>query len=234
VREKYENIYQLKGIRGANIYLLHSADKLSLIDTGMPGQAAKILTKIREFGFNSSQLKNIILTHAHIDHIGSTKELADITSAHILAHNQESPFIEQTDILPVASGLAGLFKWLEKWLLPRSAAASVDRGLEDGERLDILGGVQVIHTPGHTPGAICLYQPEKKILFCGDTLFNQHPVTGRPGLRLPIKTFTIDRETARKSVEKLTRFSIKTIFFGHGKPIDEKGTEKIQDLLHKT
>lgn len=234
MQDKFENIYPLKGIRGANVYLLHSAGKLSLIDTGMPGQGAKILTEIRELGYNSSQLKNIILTHAHNDHIGSAKELADITSAQISAHKQESPFIEQKNILPVASGLAGLFKWLEKWLLPRFAAPSVDKELEDGERLDILGGLQVIHTPGHTPGAICLYQPEKKILFCGDTLFNQNPVTGRPRLRLPIKTFTIDRETARKSVEKLTRFPIETIFFGHGKPIKEKGTEKIQELLHNT
>lgn len=228
---KFGNIYRLKGIRGANVYLLDTSGEMTLIDTGLKGQADKILSKIQDLGFDSGQLKNIIITHAHSDHTGSAKALAKKTSARVLAHQQEIPFLEKTKSLPTASGLASLFSRLEKWIMPAVPAFSVHKGLEDGEILDILGVLQVIHTPGHTPGAISLYQPEQKILFCGDTLFNQNPATGRKGLRLPIKAFTSDRETARKSVEKLTEFSIETIFFGHGEPIRKKATERLKELL---
>lgn len=232
--EKFENIYPLKGIRGANVYLLDTSGELTLIDTGLKGQADKILTKIQDVGFDAGRLKNIIITHAHSDHAGSAKALAEKTSARVLAHQHEIPFLEKTRSLPAASRLAALFTRLEKWIMPAVQPVSVQKSLKDGENLDILSGLQVIQTPGHTPGAICLYQPKQKILFCGDTLFNQNPATGRKGLRLPIKAFTSDQETARKSVEKLTEFSIETLFFGHGEPIMEKGTERLKELLTQT
>ncbi len=232
--KNFKNLYWLKGIRGANIYLLTTSGELTLIDAGLKGQADKILSEIQDLGFEPDQLRNIILTHAHSDHAGSAKELAEKTSARIFAHQEEIPFLEKTKPLPAASGLGALFSWLERRILPAVPPVSVNKGLADEETIAVLGGLQVIHTPGHTPGAICLYQPEQKILFCGDTLFNQNPATGRKGLRLPIKAFTSDREAARKSIEKLAEFSINTIFFGHGDPIMENGSGHIKELLTKT
>ena len=56
----------------------------------------------------------------------------------------------------------------------------------------ILGDLRVIHVPGHTPGSIVFYQPEQQLLFCGDVLFNGNPFTGRGGLQMPPRFFSVD------------------------------------------
>lgn len=228
-----ENIYLLEEVRGCNVYLLDSGKELTLIDTGLKGQGEKIEAQLQEAGFSLSQLRYIILTHAHRDHMGSANEVATRAVARVLAHEGEIPYLEQTETLPVSSVMGMLFTWLEKKFLPKVPPCLVDKGLNDKESLDILEGLQVIYTPGHTPGTISLYQPERKILFCGDTLFNQNPATGKKGLRLPISLFTADKKDALESVKTLSTFPIQTIFFGHGDPILENGRERIQSLLEK-
>jgi glyoxylase-like metal-dependent hydrolase (beta-lactamase superfamily II) len=107
----------------------------------------------------------------------------------------------------------------------------VTKALEDGETVEELGGLQVIHTPGHTPGSICLYQPGRRILFCGDFLFNVHPLTGRGGLRFSIPQFSVDAEQARESVQRLLELPIEMLCFGHREPILEGAGERIRELL---
>lgn len=233
MREILDNIYLLEGVRGCNVYLLDSGNELTLIDSGLQGQGDKIETQFQESGFSLSQLRYIILTHAHRDHMGSANEVATPAVAKVLAHEGEIPYLEKRETLPLSSLLGMFLTWLEKKFLPKVPPCLVDKGLNDGERLDILGGLQVILTPGHTPGNISLYHPERKILFCGDTLFNQNPATGKKGLRLPIFLFTADKKDALESVNRLSTFPIQSIFFGHGDPILENGNERIQSLIEK-
>lgn len=233
MKEILDRIYLLEGIRGCNVYLLDSGKELTLIDSGLQGQGEKIESQLQESGFSLSQLRFILLTHAHRDHMGSANEVATRAVAKVIAHEGEIPYLEKKDSLPVASILGMFLAWLEKKFFPKVPPCLVDKGLYDEERLDILGGLQVIHTPGHTPGAISLYQPQRKILFCGDALFNQNPATGKKGLRLPISLFTADKEDALESVKKLSQFPIQTILFGHGDPILENGQEQIQSLVEK-
>ncbi|MGD9162097.1 MAG: MBL fold metallo-hydrolase [Desulfobacteraceae bacterium] len=89
-----------------------------------------------------------------------------------------------------------------------------------------MGGLQVIRTPGHTPGSICLYHAERQILFCGDALFNANPITGRPGLRFPIRIVTLDNTLAHDSVSRLSTLAVEALCCGHGDPILERAGEK--------
>lgn len=108
---------------------------------------------------------------------------------------------------------------------------AVARGLEEGEKLDVLGGLRVVHTPGHTPGSMSLYQEERGILFCGDLIFNGHPFTGRGGLRYAPRIFSVDPEEVERSVQKLAGLQVRVLCVGHGEPIVREAKVKMEELL---
>lgn len=228
-----DNIYLLEEIKGCNVYLLVGKDELTLVDTGLKGQLEKIESQLQQEGYSLSRLKKIILTHVHRDHSGSANELAERAIARVYAHQAEAPYLEKKETLPYSSIFQMIIWGIEKRFLPQTPPCPVDKKLEDGDVVDVLGGLRAVHTPGHTPGSLSLYQPERKILFCGDALFNQNPVTGKKGLRLPLPVSTTDKKEALESVKKLSELPVEVILFGHGAPLLEKGTEKIKSLGKK-
>jgi glyoxylase-like metal-dependent hydrolase (beta-lactamase superfamily II) len=100
--------------------------------------------------------------------------------------------------------------------------------LEDGDTVAALGGLQVIHVPGHTPGSIALYQPERQILFCGDMFFHNNAGTR---MRIAPGIVSVDKAQTLESARKLTTLSVETLCAGHGAPILTQATERIQELV---
>lgn len=221
----------MEGLRGGNVYLLVSNKDLTLVDSGLAVDVDRIVAQLQGAGYALSELHSIVLTHAHGDHMGGAVELARRSGAQVLAHQDEVPYIEQTKSLPTSSVAQRLLNWLGDRIVFRLSPCKVNRLIEDGDVIEALDGTQVIHTPGHTPGSLCLYQPERRILFCGDTLFNANPITGRPGLRLPIRLVTMDNAKARDSVVKLSTMAIEVLCCGHGEPIMDRTGEKMRALL---
>jgi len=127
-----------------------------VIDPG--GDSKQILDEIKNLLL---EIKLIVLTHAHIDHAGALKEVKETTGAGVAVHVDDAKSLRM-----LAHSLSAPFR------LFYPAPPSPDRLLEDGDSIDI-GGLhfKVIHTPGHTPGGICLLG--EGIIFTGDTLFNQ-------------------------------------------------------------
>lgn len=231
MREVVDDVYLLEGLRGCNVYLLVADGGLTLLDSGMMGDADRIVAQLQEAGHPLPDLRRIALTHAHGDHTGGAVGLARDSGARVVAHRDEVPYIEQTEPLPAPSPMQRLLFWLSDHLLFRLSPCKVDRAVEDGDVLDALGGLQVIHTPGHTPGSMALYHPERRILFCGDALFNAHPMTGRPGLRLPLPLVTVDTAKALASVDSLSALPVDVLCCGHGEPIVGGVGERIGALL---
>ena len=234
MRQIAADVYQLEGLRNSNVFALAIPDGIVLIDSGVSGSVDQIATQLEHSGYRLSDLQAIVLTHAHTDHVGSAAELARRSGAQILAHHAEAPYIEGTSYLPATSLLQRALTWvgkLQRRLFSGAVFPQVDRMLDDGEMLEELGGLQVIHTPGHTPGSICLYQPGSEVLFCGDLLFNGNPLTGRGGLRFPISLFSVDMAQARESVRKLEELSVEVLCCGHGAPILKGSGERIRELL---
>lgn len=89
----------------------------------------------------------------------------------------------------------------------------VDVPLQGGETLPVLGGLQAVLTPGHAPGHLAFWQPEKRLLFCGDVLFNA------PKLRLPPPFLTVDMEQDKRSARTLIDLEPESVCFGHGQPL---------------
>jgi glyoxylase-like metal-dependent hydrolase (beta-lactamase superfamily II) len=105
-------------------------------------------------------LKQIIVTHAHIDHIGGAAQLKRVTGAPVLFHQADLPIL---DMLEMQAGWLGI---------PTPEKVVLDQSASDGLAAGITGlEAEVIHTPGHTPGSICLLFPKQELLLAGDTLF---------------------------------------------------------------
>jgi glyoxylase-like metal-dependent hydrolase (beta-lactamase superfamily II) len=226
------DVYRLQGLRISNVYAVVSEQGIVLIDSGSPGEVNRILAQLQQAGFGLSDLRAVVLTHAHSDHIGGAAELARRSGAQILAHRDEVPYLDGTKTLPATSLVTRLLTWGTRLMPGTRTRYRVDEVLQEGDSLEHLGGLRVIHTPGHTPGSICLYRPEGRILFCGDLLLNGHPLTGRGRLRFSIPQFSVDAAQARRSVEKLLELPFEILCFGHGEPLLVNAGRSVRELLN--
>lgn len=222
------DVHMLEDVGSAPAFLLVSGGELALIDTGMVGKAPNVITQMEEKGFAVSDVRTIVLTHCHCDHTGGAAELAKLSGAKILAHQDEIPYIKQERTQPAASPLMRVLFWLFDRVY-QTHISNIDIALQDGDIVDALDGLEVIHVPGHTPGSIALYQAKRQMLFSGDAIFNESE-TGKTGIQWT-NAFTGDREQAEKSAHKLVMRPVKMAFFGHGEPILEQAGERIKAAL---
>ena len=160
-----ENVYLFEKIKGANSYLYISDNsEISIIDTGMPGNAFKILSQISELDISLEKIKYIILTHADIDHKGSVADLKKATGALVAIHEKEVPYLlgeKKKKLKGMIGGMIGLiFGILLKFMKTQNIVPDIT--LKEG---DFIGGLKVISCPGHTEGSISLYNAEYCFIF---------------------------------------------------------------------
>ena len=123
-----------------------------------PGdEISRIVDTLKKHGLT---VKQIIITHAHIDHIAGAQRLKRLTGAPILYNQNDLPLVKMMD------QQAG---WLG---IPVPEVAPPDASLEEGQKVAVSGiSGYILHTPGHTEGSVCLYLPLQNLLLAGDTLF---------------------------------------------------------------
>lgn len=210
-------IHQFTGM--SNCYLIENKEMM-LIDTGNPGNSKKIINYIKNnLNRKPQDIKTIIITHHHFDHIGSLEELKRATGAKVAAHKDDANYIADAE-KPEEPLISKIFINLLK-IIYRPKTVKPDILLEEN---DEIGGYRVIHTPGHTPGSICLYNENNKVIFVGDCLKNEgDKIGGPPGI------FTLNMKQANESIKKLEDLDIDVIFTGHGKHINSKAKEKLRE-----
>ncbi|HEX5691765.1 MAG TPA: MBL fold metallo-hydrolase [Roseiflexaceae bacterium] len=224
-----ENIYMLPLQRGDqpiffNLSLLLDAERgPTLIDTGLPGQLDAIAALLAEAGVEVADLKQIILTHQDIDHVGSLHDLVAASGAKVLAYAAEVATIDGTT-LPRFLRPEILAQRPElRPVAERFKSTPVDTELQDGDHLDLAGGVQVIFTPGHTPGHMCLYHETSRTLIAGDALTSED---GR--LNGPNPGATQDMVVAAQSVRKLAALDVRKIVCYHGGLVAEDAQAQLE------
>ena len=197
--------------------------RLTLIDGGLPGDGKKILRYIDQLGRSPQDLERIILTHSHPDHSGPLKELSALTGAVISVHQRDTRYRPQNGSRSLH--YPGQPPALD-WNVPFLRRIPAHETIEDGQVLPVFGGLQVLHTPGHTPGSVCLNLLEERLLFTGDTLLaNGHR------FRRPVYFPGTNLQDYRASVERLAGLTFDAACVGHGKPLLEGGTERLQEML---
>jgi glyoxylase-like metal-dependent hydrolase (beta-lactamase superfamily II) len=213
-------IHQIDGVNG-NCYVI-VRDRLILIDTGLPRSSKKILSYIQDtLKRKPSELSTIILTHYHIDHTGNVCELKNLSGAEVAVHEADADFVAGRKPHPAPKGKLGLpYRLLGIFFRP--AFVEPDIRLKNG---DTIAGLTCIHTPGHTPGSICLLDPVANVLFAGDILkYDGEKISGAP------PQFTMDSEEAQRSIKTIATLDFNILLCGHGIPLKSGAAEKVRDF----
>ena len=218
IQQLTQDLFVIRGL--VNIYVLETANGLAVLDTGFPNSAPKILDGVRKLGRQPGDIRHILLSHAHPDHIGSAAALQRETGATVWAHPIDAPIIEAGKGFRPAVASPGLRSKIVTWLLLRYVTAveptRIDQFIEDGDSLPFLPDLVAMHSPGHCAGQVAFHwRRHGGVLFTADTCVNQS------GLRLPVTVE--DLALARKSLARLTPLDFEMICVMHGRPIPSGG-----------
>ena len=193
------HVYQI-AVRGVNVTVIVE-EELTLIDTGWSGSSSKIVSFIHSLGRSAEEITLIILTHNHLDHVGGLAELRKFTAVKVAIHKADIGSIDRRSANPkFVRKLFGIPPF--SLLRPKVYLEPHEVGfhLEGGGVFSPLGGLEVIHTPGHTPGSISLFSSQKRLLMVGDALNNRYRA-----LRPPPKLVSSDLTQAVDSVKRIAQ-----------------------------
>ena len=208
----------MEGING-NVYLVEDGEKLILIDTGLPRNDKKIINSIQALGRKPTDVSTIVLTHFHIDHVGSAKKMKELTNARVAVHELDADYVAGKKAPPKPKNL--MFKALSSVF--KAAPVEPELLLKDNDKV---GRLIVIHTPGHSEGSISLLDAERKVMFAGDAVrFMDGKITGSP------EQFTLDMDKAKDSIRKISTFDFDILLSGHGQPLMPNASQKVKDYV---
>ena len=222
--EVVPGLHWVESIWDTKVYTLLEGDRLILVDAATPGRERAVWRHLDSMGYAPDAVDEIWLTHGDIDHVGSVSALKAASGARIIAHWADAPLVDgsaarELGPLPLTEIYQGLFNWSISRLF-RYQPSRVDCPVEDRHAL---GGWQVIHTPGHTPGSICFYHPERRLIIVGDALNHR-----RGQLGAPPPLFTPDMLQAHASIRRIADLDFDVCCFGHGPPLMEHARQRVQ------
>jgi len=197
---------RVNGPRGiVKSFLVSGDDRLILVDTGFSDADADIIMNaIKDMDHRHEDLKLCILTHRHGDHTGGLKKLKKTLKFQVMAHELDMPAIQKT------------------------TGYDVEHVVRGGERLPDCGGINVLHTPGHTAGHISLHLPRIKTLIAGDAI-----VSASEHLVVSPVYLSSDPKTATQSVRRLIEMNLdlERLLVGHGDDVYEGAKSNLSRIF---
>ncbi|HEY2436219.1 MAG TPA: MBL fold metallo-hydrolase [Solirubrobacteraceae bacterium] len=198
MRELADDVWQLSGWppNNVNVYVLGDV----LIDSGLAIHRRRVLSQIR-----GRRISAHALTHAHLDHFGSSHAICEELGIPLWCGGADVEAVEAGKMV-VRGGR----------MVPAAKGHPVSRALAEG---DVVGGFQVLDTPGHSPGHVSYWREADRVLICGDVMWGQNPFLFVGGIQEPYPVASPDPNRNRDSARRLAALEPALICFGHGKPI---------------
>ncbi len=197
-----DKVHMLDGIKFSRVFLVYTPEPV-LIDTGMPFQRGQVLRAISAMGVTLTDIKHILFTHHDVDHIGNAAKLQELTGAKLWASAEDIPYI--TGEKPRHS----FKKYIGKTMRSKPTDIHAFTG-------DSICGIEVVPTPGHTPGHVCFIFD--RVLFAGDLLEN------KKGHLIPYPAlWDWNYDKMLESVKKIASCDFNWICPSHGQPVLREG-----------
>ena len=215
----------LVAMGAANAILLADDDEggLVLVDAGFPDKQQAVFDAIAELGRQPTDLKHLVFTHSHPDHIGSAAAIIDRCGASTWMHPADvataesgGPFRPMHPTKRLPQRLLYRIYWRED---ERLQPIKIDNEINDGDVLPVAGGLEVIHTPGHSAGHVALLRPSDRLLMVGDVGSNMVGIADPLGYE--------DLPTLRDSQAKLGQVQCDAAAFGHGFAIKHDASKRL-------
>jgi glyoxylase-like metal-dependent hydrolase (beta-lactamase superfamily II) len=235
--ELVSGVYSMSQRQGGHIHaflLDDGSGELVLIDTLWNTNASVVLQQLQRLNRPAASLKHIVLTHGHRSHLGGLAALKQLSGARIYAHEWESDIIagereaQRVSLVPgrplrpywrVYQFQAGLALGMGK-----SPPCAVDESVTEGDRI---GPLHVFHMPGHSPGHLAFYWPERQILFAGDAIATW------PELNAGWPAFNLNMKQLSESLHRMAELDATVVAVGHGEPITTQAQEHVQEFARR-
>lgn len=211
---------------GCNTYVIID-NGVTLVDTGLRGNVAKIYAYIGKLGYEPKDIRRIIITHAHLDHINCLHRLKKDTGAEVMVGEKDADIVGGKKPLHRMKGALGLISSMLD-LYYHYTPVDVDRPLKDGDTIDVLGGLRAVYLGGHSPGNIGLYSASRKLFFSSDSI---RVIDGR--LVAPHPRFTEDMPGAINAIRRISELDFDVMLPGHGEPVLKDASVKVKELYHE-
>jgi glyoxylase-like metal-dependent hydrolase (beta-lactamase superfamily II) len=213
-----------------HVYLWLDDDGMTLLDCGVAGSGEQIAAGIRALGRDPADVRQLVLTHFHQDHVGAANEVAAWGDVVIRAHRDDAAVIRGEAAGPPPVLLDWERPIYERVMGGTSATAApvrVDHELDDGDVLEFGGRAQAVAVPGHTPGSVAVHLPDHGVLFTGDT------VASRSDGQVILGVFNVDRDAAIASLRRQVDLDPEIACFGHGEPVTAEAGRAMRDALSR-
>lgn len=203
-------------------------DGLTIVDAGHPASWSSMLEAVDRLGRQPSEVRAVVLTHGHYDHVGFAERARRELRVPVLVHERDVElarrpwsYEHERSMLPYALRHPR-FMWV--FASMTAARAPLTHGVErletfrGGEVLEVPGGPTVVHTPGHTHGHCSLHLPDRDALIAGDAIVTFDPYTNSHGPQLVAGAATADSDMALRSLDALAATGASVVLPGHGAP----------------
>jgi glyoxylase-like metal-dependent hydrolase (beta-lactamase superfamily II) len=206
-RIRVVEVAKVDGLR-TEVYIIECDGGLILIDVGFTNKCLKkIGDELEDMGKSWGDIKLVLITHAHSDHINNLTKILELTGGAevMLGEGDRGSLKEQTGI-------------------------EADMGLEHGDIIEACGGIEIVHVPGHSAGSLAFYFRGEKVMIVGDILFEDK----KGNLIPPPDKYSENVELATREINRLLDYDFEILFLSHGKKVCVDAKKKIEKLIEST